>query len=85
MENTFRYTEDVENWLADLTYGEFWYAVEPYKLILQPFDHCEREIERGFVTRDTVLSVLKFMAVDELKARYSLRDRPVAPWLKVIK
>jgi len=85
MQTTFRYTEDVEGWLEPMSYDEFWYAVKPYQLTLQSYEHCERQISLRLVDRDTVLSVLKFMAIDELKALYALRDRPVTPWLKVVK
>ena len=85
MQQDFKFTEDIEAFLEPLTYDEFWYAVRPYQLTLQDYDHCERQIALGLVKRDTVLSVLKFMALDELKALYDLQDRPVTPWLKVMK
>ena len=80
----FKYTDDVKNWLAPLGYQGFWSAVRPYYLVLQDYDHCEQQIADGEVSRETVLSVLKYMATDELKARFKLKDKPVTPWIKLV-
>ena len=79
----FRYINDIEDWLEPMDYEGFWFAIEPYGLVLQARDHCDREIANG-VERELVLDVLKHMARMELTKRHDLHWKPVTPWLQVV-
>lgn len=80
----FKYINDVEAWIEPLDYLSFWYAVQPYDLVLQPRDHCDRQIASGEIDEATVLDVLKYFVRLELTARLGLHWRPVTPWLKLV-
>lgn len=80
----FRYTNDIEDWLAPMDYKAFWFVIEPYGLLLQPRDHCDQQIADGLVDEETVLHVLKHMARTELTQRMGIVRRPITPWLKLV-
>ena len=80
----FRYIQDVDAWLEPMDYIAFWYAVEPFNLVLQPRDHCDEQIENGAAEKDDVLAVLKYMARDEISAMQGLKRKPVTPWLQLV-
>ncbi len=71
----FEDIQDVEEWLEPLDYVAFWDAVAPYCLTLQDRDHCDGLIGGGQVGADLILSVLKGLAVMELRAAFNLNDR----------
>lgn len=71
----FEDSEDVREWLADLTYLQFWEAVAPYNLVLQDRDHCDDLIASGTVEPDLVLYGLKSMARLELSRALGLKSR----------
>ena len=80
----FEYQEDAEEYFEPMSYEEFWHAVLPYNLQLQPRDHCDQQIADNLVEGELVLEVLKMMACNELTWRYGLQMRPVTPWLKLV-
>lgn len=80
----FKHIQDIDEWLEPLKYEEFWYAVEPFDLVLQDRDHCDEQIAECDVNKDTVLSVLKFMARRELTDQLGLKRRPVTPWVQLV-
>lgn len=80
----FKYIQDIDDWLDPMNFEEFWYAVEPFDLVLQDRDHCAEQIASGDVDEDTVLSVLKYMARRELTEKQGLKRRPVTPWLQLV-
>jgi hypothetical protein len=84
----FQDIQDVEEWLAPLDYIAFWEAVAPYDLGLQDRDHCDGLIAGGKMNADRLLSVLKTMAMMELRIAFGLKDRipepPEARWLASI-
>lgn len=84
-QNKFRYVDDIEDWLEPMDYQGFWVAVAPYDLIIQPRDHCDQQIASGVVDEATVLYCIKHMAVQELAQKWGLEDKPVAPWLQLVK
>lgn len=73
--------EDVEEWLEPLDYEGFWKEAEPFGLILEPRESCDRQIASGSIDEATVLYVLKGMARLELTFRYRLKPRDRMPWL----
>ena len=81
----FEDIQDVEEWLEPLDYVAFWDAVAPYFLTLQDRTHCDGLIAGGEVSTDLILSVLKGLAVMELRTAFNLHDRihepPVAKYL----
>lgn len=80
----FKYTNDIEDWLAPMDYQTFWFVIEPYDLVLQPRDHCDQQIADDKVDQETVLYVLKHMAQTELKQRLGIKRRPITPWLQLV-
>lgn len=80
----FKTIEDVDDWLEPMDYPGFWYAIEPYDLVLQPRDHCDRQITDEEIDEATVLEVLKYMARLELTQRLGLHRRMPTPWLKLV-
>jgi len=80
----FKYIQDIDDWLDPMNFREFWYAVEPFDLVLQERDHCEKQIASGDVDEETVLSVLKYMVRRELAEKQGLKRRPVTPWLQLV-
>ncbi|MGL1921245.1 MAG: hypothetical protein OCD03_09460 [Hyphomicrobiales bacterium] len=80
----FKYIDDVESWVEPMDYQGFWYAVQPYNLVLQPRDHCDEQISTGVIDEATVLDVLKMFVSLELTERHGLRRREVTPWLKLV-
>lgn len=66
---------EVEEWLEPLDYQAFWFAVEPFNLVLQPRDHCDQQIRDGEVEQELVLEVLKYFARIELTKRHNLNWR----------
>lgn len=66
---------EVEEWLEPLDYEVFWLAVAPYDLVLQPKDHCDRQIAADEVDEELVLDVLKYFARIELTNRHNLAWR----------
>lgn len=80
----FKYTDDIVKWLEPMGYQSFWYAVEPYNLVLQSRGHCDQQIADGVVDQETVPDVLKYMTRMELAKIQGLHWRPVTPWLKVV-
>jgi len=80
----FKHIQDIDEWLEPLKYEEFWYAVEPFDLVLQDRDHCDEQIAECGVEVDTVLNVLKFMARRELTEQLGLERRPVTPWVQLV-
>ncbi|MCB1529486.1 MAG: hypothetical protein H6853_00685 [Rhodospirillales bacterium] len=80
----FKDIEDVDDWLEPMDYPGFWYATQPYDLVLQPRDHCDRQIAAGEIDQETVLEVLKYMARLELTERLGLTRRLATPWLKLV-
>ena len=82
--NEFKHIDDVVAWLEPMDYEGSWYAVEPYDLVLQPRDHCDDQISKGLVDKETVLDVLKNMVRLELTERHGLHWKEPTPWLKVV-
>ena len=80
----FRDIDDVRDWLEPMDYTGFWYAIEPYGLMLQPRGHCDQQIADGEAEKETVLAVLKAMARIELTEKLGLKWREEAPWLKLV-
>lgn len=84
----FKDLDEIETWLQPMDYSGFWYAIAPYieahDLMLQPKDHCDREIKNGVVTEDVVLDVLKTMVRDELSIQLNLRWRAPTPWAQSV-
>jgi len=80
--------KDVEEWLEPLDYEAFWDAVAPYDLTLQDREHCDGLIAGGKVDQALILSVLKGLAVTELRVALGLKPRiyepPKAKYLKSI-
>lgn len=66
---------EVEEWLEPMEYEVFWLSVVPYDLVLQPKDHCDRQIAAGEVDEKLVLDVLKYFARVEMTKRYNLAWR----------
>ncbi len=81
---SFRYIDDIEDWLEPMDYHGFWYAVHPFDLVLQPRDHCDQQIASGEVDKKLVLDVLKAMTRMELTKRHGLHWRMPTPWLKLV-
>ena len=81
---TFRYVQDIDNWLAPMDYAGLWAAIAPYELVLQPRAHCDSQIAGGHAEQETVLEVLKYLARLEMTDRLNLERRPVTPWLKLV-
>lgn len=81
---TFNDANDVEEWLAPLSYAEFWDEVAPFALVLQDRTSCDEQIHAGTVDEETVLFVLKGMARLELIERLRLRPRKRIPWQDLI-
>ena len=75
----FQDIQDLEEWLEPLDYIAFWDAVASYNLTLQDRDHCDGLIAGGDVTADTILKVLKGLAVMELRTAFDLQDRIPEP------
>ena len=75
----FQDIQDVEEWLEPLDYIAFWDAVSPYYLTLQDRDHCDGLIVGGDVSAETILKVLKGLAVMELRVAFDLKDRIPEP------
>ena len=67
-----------------MDYQGFWAAVAPYGLTLSSRAHCDDQIARGLVDKDTVLDVLKSMARMELAKRHGLQWKPSTPWLNLV-
>lgn len=84
MLKTFRYIDDVENWLGPMGYDQFWSEIRPYCLVLEYRHICDAKIETGQVSREDILFGLKGMASYELTRRHRLVRKPATPWLKVI-
>lgn len=80
----FKYIQDIDDWFAPMNFKEFWYAVEPFNLVLQDREHCVEQIANGDVDEDTILNVLKYMARRELTEKQGLKRRPVTPWLQLV-
>lgn len=81
----FRYIDDVEEWLEPMDYSGFWFAIEPYDLVLQPREHCDRQIASREVEQSLILECLKYMARLELMEKLGLESRLPTPWLKLVK
>lgn len=69
----FNHIQDIDEWFEPLKYEEFWYAVEPFDLMLQDRNHCDEQIAECGANMDTVLNVLKFMARRELTEQLGLK------------
>ena len=80
----FRYREDVEKWLEPMDYQGFWFAVAPYDLVLQRKEHCDGQIANGEIDLETVLDVLKRMALIELVEKLDLVRNPIPQRLRVV-
>ncbi len=80
----FKYVQDIDDWLDLMNFDEFWYAVEPFDLVLQEREHCEEQIASGDSDEQTVLSVLKYMVRRELAEKHGLKRRPITPWLQLV-
>ncbi|WP_306260370.1 hypothetical protein [Pararhizobium sp. IMCC21322] len=71
----FNYMQEVEEWLAPLTYEEFWRETDPNGLQSEDRDHYDCEIARG-IPKATILTVLKgekrleIIAEQDLKCRH---------------
>lgn len=75
----FQDIQDLEDWLRPLDYVQFWDAVELYGFSMQEREHCDGLIAGGKVDPALILGGLKFMAVLELSASLSLKDRVREP------
>jgi hypothetical protein len=80
----FKDLDEIEEWLAPMDYQGFWYALEPYELVLQERAHCDGQIKSGEVEETLVLSVLKSMARMEIGERQSLHWRAPTPWVQEV-
>lgn len=75
--------EDVEEWLASLSYDAFWKEAERYELDIASRASCDIHIANGAIDEETVLFALKGMARLELVERYGLRPRAAQPWHRI--
>ena len=77
---TFDDQEDVEEWLAPLSYEAFWNEIDPFDLDIEGRQSCDAQIASGSIDEATVLTVLKGMARLEMIALYGLKPRDRMPW-----
>lgn len=75
----FKTCNEVERWLDPLDYQSFWEEISPFRLTLQPRDHCDDQITCGLVSDEVVLDVLKTMARIELQAIFNLSWKSAVP------
>lgn len=80
----FETIDDVETWLAPMTYEEFWRAIRPHCLVIHPRDHCDAVIANGAASFEDVFEGLKMIACRELAKRHGLSRKPVGPVLRVV-
>ena len=74
---TFRYTEDIEEWLKPLGYNDFWHAVIPYRLQLPNKLKCDEKITREGVDKTLMLAGLKYITVVQLSSHFGIGRRPL--------
>ncbi|MEM7522451.1 MAG: hypothetical protein AAF360_01565 [Pseudomonadota bacterium] len=74
----FEDTDDVVEWLKPMDYEEFWKAVEPFYLDLDPKHFCDEEIARG-VDEALVLRCLKNLARLQIAEMLGLKWRTYLP------
>lgn len=73
----FQYIEDVEAWLAPLSYNRFWREVEVYDIRLPFRGRCDENIACGRVDEGFVLQGLKYVAAIELSSQLNLERKPL--------
>ena len=75
----FKYAQDVEEWLEDKDYEQFWEEIQhQYISNIIPRDRCDQDIMNG-ACEDLVLNGLKTMVRVELTTRYRLEEKETVP------
>lgn len=73
----FEYVEDVEEWLAPLSYEELWEALDPYGIETEEARaNCDAQIKSGAVKEAIILDSLKAFARIDLTRQFKLKRRP---------
>ncbi len=74
---SFKYREDLEDWLEPMGYEEFWCVIQPYKIKLPDKLRCDGKVIGGKVTEERMLAGLKYITLTQMVAQLKLKRRPI--------
>lgn len=75
----FKDVQDLEDWLEELDYENFWEAMELFDVRLDARDCCDRNIATGEISEESVLFLQKARARLQIIRLQELKYRDIFP------